>query len=59
MIQQNNAPPSCHQRGHVILVTVTRGERVERYDRCAHPSGPHPMQPQCPWFAAKTEGVAT
>ena len=56
MTQQNHAPPSCHQCGHVILVTVTRGERVEHYDRCIHPSGPHPMHKPCPWAAAKREG---
>ena len=57
MTQQNHAPPACQQCGHVILVTVTRGERVERYDRCGHPSGPHPMHEGCPWMVANTQGV--
>ena len=57
MIQQNHAPPSCRQCGHVILVTVTRGERVERYDRCGHPSGLHPMHEGCAWKTPKTEGA--
>ena len=33
-------------------------QRVERYDRCEHPSGPHPMHKDCPWMAAKTQGAA-
>ena len=33
------------------------GQRVERYDRCEHPSGPHPMHAPCGWFAAKTQGA--
>ena len=41
--QQNTAPPSCRACGHVALVSITQGQRVERYDRCGHPSGPHPM----------------
>ena len=36
--QQNTAPPSCRACGHVVLVTLTRGQAVERYDRCEHPS---------------------
>ena len=38
--QQNTAPPSCRACGHVALVSITQGQRVERYDRCEHPSGP-------------------
>ena len=56
--QQNTAPPSCRACGHVALVSITQGQRVERYDRCGHPSGPHPMREPCIWFAAKMEGVA-
>lgn len=55
--RQNTAPPSCRACGHVILVSITQGQRVERYDRCKHPSGPHPMHEGCPWMAAKTQGV--
>ena len=55
--QQTTAPPSCRACGHVILVTLTRGQAVERYDRCEHPSGPHPMHEGCPWMAAKTQGA--
>lgn len=55
---ENHAPPCCQQCSHVILVTITRDGRVERYDRCGHPSGPHPMRAKCAWFAEKTEGVA-
>ena len=59
MTTQNTAPPTCSACGHVALVSITQGQRVERYDRCEHPSGPHPM-PQhrfCPWHQAKTQGV--
>lgn len=28
----------------------------QRYGRCEHPSGPHPMHTPCSWFAAKAEG---
>ena len=55
--QQNTAPPSCRACGHVALVSITQGQRVERYDRCEHPSGPHPMHAPCAWMAAKTQGV--
>lgn len=55
--QQNTAPPSCRACGHVILVTLTRGQAVERYDRCEHPSGPHPMHTPCPWHQPKTQGM--
>ena len=34
MNQQNTAPPSCRACGYVVLVTLTRGQAVERYDRC-------------------------
>ena len=54
--QQNTAPPSCRACGHVALVSITQGQRVERYDLCEHPSGPHPMHATCCWFSAKTEG---
>ncbi len=54
--QQNTAPPSCRACGHVAMVSITQGQRVERYDRCTHPSGPHPMHEGCPWMAAKTQG---
>ena len=56
--QQNRAPLGCRQCGHIVLVTVTTPGRVENYDRCAHPSGPHPMHTPCAWFAQKTEGVS-
>ena len=49
MTPQNTAPPSCRACGHVILVTLTRGKAVERYDHCEHPSGPHPMHEWCVW----------
>ena len=55
--QQNTAPPSCRACGHVALVSITQGQRVERHDRCGHPSGPHPMHEGCPWTAAKTQGM--
>ena len=58
MTQQNTAPPSCRACGHVALVSITQGQRVERYDRCEHPSGPHPMHTPCPWHQAKTQGAA-
>ena len=54
---ENHAPPCCQQCSHVILVTITHGGRAEHYDRCGHPSGPHPMHEGCPWMAAKTQGV--
>ena len=43
MNQQTTAPPTCRACGYVVLVSITQGQRVERYDRCEHPSGPHPM----------------
>lgn len=52
--QQTTAPPSCRACGHVVLVSITQGQRVER---CEHPSGPHPMHEGCPWMAAKTQGA--
>ena len=55
--QQNTAPPSCRACGHVTLVTLTRGQAVERYDRCGHPSGPHPMHAPCAWWTTKTQGA--
>ena len=55
--QQNAAPPSCRACGYVVLVSITQGQRVERYDRCGHPSGPHPMHAPCAWRTPKTEGV--
>ena len=58
MTPQNTAPPACRACGHVALVSITQGQRVERYDRCTHPSGPHPMHEGCPWHQAKTEGAA-
>ena len=56
--QQNAAPPSCRACGHVALVSITQGQRVERYDRCGHPSGPHPMHAPCAWHQSKTQGAA-
>ena len=56
MTPQNTAPPSCRACGHAALVSINQGKRVERYDRCGHPSGPHPMQEGCPWMATKTQG---
>lgn len=57
MNQQTTAPPSCRDCGYVVLVSITQGQRVERHDRCEHPSGPHPMHAPCGWFAAKTQGA--
>lgn len=54
--QQNRAPPACRQCGHIILVTVTTPDRIEHYDRCIHPTGPHAMTETCAWFAAKEAG---
>ena len=50
--------PARRACGYVVLVSITQGQRVERYDRCTHPSGPHPMHKDCPWMAAKTQGAA-
>ena len=47
----------CRTCGHVLLVKLQTGSRVERHDRCNHPSGPHPMHEGCPWFSAKTQGM--
>lgn len=55
--QQNTAPPSCRACGYVVLVSITQGQRVERYDRCGHPSGPHPMHTPCAWHQTKTQGA--
>ena len=57
MSQQTTAPPPCRACGHVVLVSITQEQRVERYDRCEHPSGPHPMNEFCPWKTGKTEGA--
>ena len=57
MNQQTTAPPTCRACGHVALITITQGQRVERYDRCGHPSGPHPMHEFCAWRTPKTEGA--
>jgi hypothetical protein len=56
MNQQTTAPPSC---GYVALASITQGQRVERYDRCEHLSGPHPMHAPCAWRTPKTEGAAS
>ena len=56
MTPQTTAPPGCRECGHVVLVTITHGQRVERYDRCGHPSGPHPMNEFCAWRTPKTQG---
>ena len=56
--QQTTAPPSCRACGYVVLVSITQGQRVERYDRCIHPSGPHPMHAPCAWHQSKTQGAA-
>ena len=58
MTQQNTAPPSGSACGHAALVSITQGQRVERHDRCTHPSGPHPMHEWCEWRTPKTEGIA-
>lgn len=55
MIPQTTAPPSCRECGHVVLVSITHGLRVERYDRCEHPHGAKPMHAPCPWHTAKRE----
>lgn len=57
MTPQNTAPPTCRACGHVVLVSITQGQRVERYDHCTHPSGPHPMHAGCPWHQPKTQGA--
>jgi hypothetical protein len=57
MIQQTIAPPGCRECGHIILVTITHGGRAERYDRCGHPTGPHPMHDPCAWKVEKREGA--
>ena len=57
MTPQNTAPPSCRACGYVVLVSITQGQRIERYDRCGHPSGPHPQNEFCAWRTNKTEGV--
>lgn len=49
------APESCRTCGHVLLVKLQTGGRVERHDRCNHPSGPHPMHEPCGWHTAKTQ----
>jgi hypothetical protein len=55
MNQQTTAPPSCRACGYVVLVSITQGQRVDRYDRCIHPSGPHPQHEFCAWRTPKTE----
>ena len=55
--QQNTAPPSCRACSYVVLVSITQGQRVERYDRCGHPIGPHPMHAPCPWHQPKVQGA--
>ncbi len=55
--QQNRAPLGCRQCGHIVLVIVRKSGWVENYDRCGHPSGPHPMHTPCSWFAPKTQGA--
>ncbi|HML83326.1 MAG TPA: hypothetical protein PKE37_16350 [Thiomonas arsenitoxydans] len=59
--QQNTAPPSCRACGHVERIVVWAKGRPDpikqRYDRCIHLSGPHPMHTPCGWFAAKTQGA--
>ncbi len=55
--QQNTAPPSCRACGYVVLVSITQGQRVERYDSCIHPSGPHPQNEFRAWRTPKTEGA--
>lgn len=51
MTPPEHRPPTCHACGHVALVSITQGQRVERYERCGHPSGPHPMHEFCAWLA--------
>lgn len=50
------APEFCRTCGHVLLVKLQAGSRVEHHDRCNHPSGPHPMHAPCPWRQPKPEG---
>jgi hypothetical protein len=49
--------PFVHGNASGMAVGLPEGQRVERYDRCEHPSGPHPMHTPCGWFAAKTQGA--
>lgn len=47
----------CESVWDIDPLAVTQGQRVERYDRCGHPSGPHPMHTPCPWHRPKTQGA--
>ena len=54
-------PPPCNCAHVEQIVVWVRGHNrpeKQRHDRCTPPSGPHPMNEWCSWFAAKTQGVA-
>ena len=51
-------PPPCNCAHVQTAIVWTRGQAVERYDRCTHPTGPHPMHEWCEWRTPKTEGIA-
>ncbi len=54
-------PPPCDCAHVETIVVWTRGAKEpkpQRHDRCAHPSGPHPMHEWCAWRTPKTEGIA-
>ena len=55
-------PPPCNCAHVETIVVWTRGAKEpkpqpQRYDRCTHPSGPHPMHEWCAWKTPKTEGA--
>lgn len=53
------APPcNCSYLSTIVVWTrITREPKPQRYYRCTHPSGPHPMYEWCPWKTPKTEGA--
>lgn len=56
--QGQTAPPSCRSCGYVVLVKVVqRGRVAVSFDRCEHPTGPHPMHEPCAWQAEKSRGL--
>ena len=56
--QEQTAPPGCRSCGYVVLVKVVqRGHVTVNFDRCEHPTGPHPMHDPCAWKAEKREGA--
>lgn len=60
MNQQTTAPPSCRACGHVALITITQGQRVERYDRYDRPSYLQKLdysRPQQTMFDENEDGI--